>query len=92
MKRYKAGQKSQAICPNCVAMVPTTYAYRDRTFDGGQVHVPELLVQVCDQCDASVAIPAQSMPAIKRAKAAASYAPAPSADSPPRLTATASPR
>ena len=67
-KLYKAGQKSQAICPDCKAMMPTTYAHRDMTFDEGEALVEDLLVQVCDKCDTPVVIPAQSMPAIKRAR------------------------
>ena len=67
---YEAGQKTKAICENCKSAVPSTYDYRDMSFDKGTVRVKDLLVQVCDQCGTPVGIPAQSMPAIKHAKAA----------------------
>ena len=70
MQLYKAGDRSKAVCEGCAAIVPTTYAYRDMPFDGGQVIARGLLVQVCDQCDAPVLIPAQSLPAIRQAGAA----------------------
>lgn len=68
MKIYEAGEKSQAICEHCKSLVPTTFKYRDVPFDDGSGSVKDILVAVCDNCDAVVAIPAQSTPAIKRAR------------------------
>ena len=68
MKIYEAGEKSQAICEHCKSLVPTTFKYRDVPFDDGSGNVKDILVAVCDNCDAVVAIPAQSTPAIKRAR------------------------
>ncbi len=68
MKLYEAGEKSQAICEQCKALVPTTFKYRDVPFDDESGTVKDILVAVCDICNAVVAIPAQSTPAIKRAR------------------------
>lgn len=68
MKVYKAGEKSKAICEDCGALVSTTFAYRDVPFDDGQGTVKDVLASVCDQCDRVVALPAQSTPAVRRAR------------------------
>ncbi|MGY6570825.1 MAG: hypothetical protein ACXIVE_17680 [Salinarimonas sp.] len=68
MKLYEAGDKSKAICEHCKSLVPTTFMYRDVPFDDGSGVVKDILVAVCDICDKVVAIPAQSTPAIKRAR------------------------
>lgn len=71
MKLYEAGEKSKAICAHCETLVTTTFQYRDVPFDDGEGIVKDILVAVCDNCDAVVAIPAQSTPAIRRAREAA---------------------
>lgn len=63
---YKLGGKSRAICDDC-GLVETTFQYRDVPFRSGVGNVKNILVSVCDQCGAVVAIPAQSAPAIKAA-------------------------
>ncbi len=68
MKVYKAGEKSKAICEDCGALVSTTFAYRDVPFDDGKGEVKDVLASVCDQCDRVVALPAQSTPAVRRAR------------------------
>ena len=68
MKVYKAGEKSKAVCEGCKATVATTFTYRDVPFDDGTGIVKDILVSVCESCEAVVAIPAQSTPAIKRAR------------------------
>lgn len=68
MQLYEAGDKSKAICEHCKSLVPTTFMYRDVPFDDGSGIVKDILVAVCDICDAVVAIPAQSTPAIRRAR------------------------
>ncbi len=71
-KFYEPGDKSQAICPHCKGLVATTFAYRNVAFNDGSGFVPNVLVSVCDHCDANLAIPAQSTPAIRRARESAS--------------------
>lgn len=68
MQLYEAGDKSEAICEHCKSLVPTTFMYRDVPFDDGSGIVKDILVAVCDICGAVVAIPAQSTPAIRRAR------------------------
>lgn len=67
-KLYVPGDKSRAICPHCQKVVATTFAYRDVPFDDGSGTVRGILTAVCDACGAIVAIPAQSTPAIRRAR------------------------
>lgn len=68
MKLYSAGDKSKAICETCQDMVETTFLYRDVPFDDGTGTVKDILASVCDRCDQVVAVPAQSLPAIRRAR------------------------
>lgn len=68
MKVYKAGEKSKAVCEDCCALVSTTFAYRDVPFDDGKGEVKDVLASVCDQCERVVALPAQSTPAVRRAR------------------------
>jgi len=62
------GDKSKAICATCNAIVPTTLLRRDVPFSDNSGNVDNLLVSVCDICGTIVAIPAQSVPAIKKAR------------------------
>ncbi|MGN7715111.1 hypothetical protein [Agrobacterium radiobacter] len=68
MKLYQPGDTSKAICPHCGKLVGTTFAYKDVPFDDGAGMVKDILVAVCDECATVVAIPAQSTPAIRRAR------------------------
>ena len=70
-KMYSPGDKSRAICEHCAKVVGTTFAYRDMPFDDGSGIVKDILAAVCDLCDAVVAVPAQSVPAIRRVREAA---------------------
>ncbi len=64
---YTIGDKSKAICENCKAVVPTTFAVRDVPFSDWSAVAESILVAVCDHCDDVVAIPAQSTPSIREA-------------------------
>ena len=66
MKLYSAGDKSKAICESCQELVETTFLYRDVPFDDGSGEVKDILASVCDRCGEVVAIPAQSLPSIRR--------------------------
>ncbi len=67
MKILKVGDKSQAICNSCKAVVPTTYTLRDVPFDDGDGEVKNVLVSVCDTCDSICSLPHQSTPAVRKA-------------------------
>ena len=63
MKKYNAGDKSKAICPEC-GLVETTFEYRDIFLEQHRKTVPNILVGVCDKCHQTVSTPAQSTPMI----------------------------
>ena len=67
-KLYAAGDKSRAICEGCAKAVASTFVYRDVAFDDGSGVVRDILVAVCDACEAIAAVPAQSTPAIRQAR------------------------
>ena len=65
---YNLGDESRAICEGCAKVVATTFVYRDVAFDDGSGVVRYILVAVCDACEAIIAVPAQSPPAIRQAR------------------------
>lgn len=67
MKFYIQGDKSKAICPHC-GLVSTTFSYRDLTLKESNKVVKNILVGVCDNCDATVSTPAQSTAEINRVR------------------------
>jgi len=60
MKTVKAGDKSKAICHECECVVETTFMKRDVALSDSSAIVDNLLVAVCNNCDAVVALPHQS--------------------------------
>lgn len=68
MKFFSEGDKSKAICCGCAKLVSTRFAYRDVPFSDGSGVVKNILVGVCDHCDEVASVPAQSTPAISKAK------------------------
>ncbi|MFV3290223.1 hypothetical protein ACNFBR_15930 [Pseudomonas sp. NY11955] len=68
MKILFEGDSGKALCEHCQAVVPTLYARRDVPFSDGQGVAKDILVGVCTHCDAVVALPAQSTPAIREAR------------------------
>ena len=67
MKIYKVGNTSRAICSECKEVQATTFKLRDVPLEGSDWIVQSIMVGVCDMCDMTVVIPAQSTPAIKAA-------------------------
>jgi hypothetical protein len=68
MQFFSEGDKSKAICSNCKGVRTTIFAYRDVPFSDGDGIVKSILVGVCEQCDNVASIPAQSTPAISKAR------------------------
>ena len=68
MKLFLEGDKSKAICERCAAVVHTTFMRRDVPFSDASGVAKNILVGVCDVCGDVVSIPAQSTPAIARAR------------------------
>jgi len=64
---FREDDKSKAICPHCGKLVNTTFVRRDVPFSDGKGSARDILVARCDICDQTVAIPAQSTPAIREA-------------------------
>lgn len=68
LKLYAPGDKSRAICGDCGKMVATTFGYHDVPFSDGKGVAKNILAATCDVCGAVVAVPAQSTPAIAKAR------------------------
>ena len=68
MKIYQEGDKGKAFCADCSALVSTTFLRRDVPFSDGQGLAKHILVAACDACGQTVAVPAQSTPAISKAR------------------------
>lgn len=68
MKLYQDGDSSRAFCSHCAKVVKTVFARRDVPFSDGKGAAKNILVATCEQCDAVVAVPAQSTPAIAEAR------------------------
>lgn len=68
MKLYSPGDKSRAICEDCGKLVTTTFGYRDVPFSDGKGLARNILAAACDDCGVVVAVPAQSTPAIAKAR------------------------
>lgn len=64
MRIVKEGDKRTVLCHQC-GKSTATYLLRDVDFSDRSGTVKNILAAVCDQCDAVVAIPAQSTPRIK---------------------------
>jgi hypothetical protein len=68
MKLYHPGDKSLAVCEDCKALVTTTFGYHDVPFSDGKGTAKGILAASCDACGKVVSIPAQSTPAIAKAR------------------------
>lgn len=62
MELWNIGDRSEAICGHCKDIVPTTFVVRAVRLEDAKVTVPNVLVAVCNRCDETAAIPAQSGP------------------------------
>jgi hypothetical protein len=67
MKCYTEGETGVDICPVCKGRVDTTFVRRHVSFSDGNGQTPSVLVAVCNQCDHVLAVPPQSVPAIREA-------------------------
>ncbi|WEK29363.1 MAG: hypothetical protein P0Y58_20995 [Candidatus Pseudomonas phytovorans] len=68
MKILLEGDSGEALCEHCQAVVPTRYTRRDVPFSDGKGKAKDILVGVCTRCEAVVALPPQSTPAIHEAR------------------------
>lgn len=65
-EQFQEGDQSKAFCSDCAGLVATTFQRRDVPLSNGRGIVEQVLAAVCNQCNAVVATPAQSTPAIKK--------------------------
>lgn len=68
MRILKEGDKATGLCESCKTRVPMTYQYGSVYLEKSKVDVSNVLVGVCDVCDETVSIPAQSFPRLKEAR------------------------
>lgn len=68
MHLWKEGDRSEAICERCEARVVTRFEVRTLRLEQSAVDVPGVLVGVSTECGETTSVPAQSTPAIKRAR------------------------
>lgn len=68
MKIFQDGDNSQAFCSHCSDLVSTTFVRRDVPFSDGKGLAKSILVGACITCGQTVSIPAQSTPAISKAR------------------------
>jgi hypothetical protein len=65
MKIWRDGDESRAICPTCERRTEVVFRRRTVELEGPDVHVPDVLVAVCKECDGIAMIPHQSTPKIR---------------------------
>jgi hypothetical protein len=58
---WREGDRSAETCPRCRSLVQTHFERRTVQMRGTRLHVPAVLVAVCDDCDHTVRIPRQSL-------------------------------
>jgi len=62
MKIWKVGERSMGACERCGRLVTTRFERRTVKLEHSHIDVPDVLVGVCEHCDAIVSIPPQSAP------------------------------
>ena len=56
-----AGDRAANMCRRCMKVVPTRYEYRAVQMVRTRLVVPDVLVDVCSECDHMISIPRQSV-------------------------------
>ena len=65
--RFNAGDVVASYCPACGHNVRSRFEYRTVRFARTRLRVPNVLVDVCLDCDAVLAIPSESIPQLREA-------------------------
>jgi hypothetical protein len=68
MRLWREGDRSVGICERCEKRVTTRFERRTFPMRRPRVDVPDVLVSVCDDCGAIVAVPHQSTPKIAESR------------------------
>jgi glutaredoxin len=64
---WKPGDYASRTCPHCKKMVRTRFEHRSVQLSRSRLCVPDVLVDVCTECDHMVGIPPQSVPQLREA-------------------------
>jgi hypothetical protein len=64
---WNVGDYASNTCPRCRKMVRTRFELRTVRLARSRLCVPEVLVDVCTECDHMVSIPPQSVPQLREA-------------------------
>jgi hypothetical protein len=64
---WKAGDYAANTCHNCKKLVRTRFEYRTVQLARSRLRVPNVLVDICTECDHMVSIPPQSVPQLREA-------------------------
>lgn len=64
---WTPGDYASNRCPRCKKLVRTRFELRTVRLAHSQLCIPELLVDVCTECDHMVSIPPQSLPQLREA-------------------------
>ena len=65
MKIWYVGDKSKALCETCRKILSTTFDYYDVPLEKRDGVAKQIMAATCDDFGTVVAIPPQSMPAIR---------------------------
>lgn len=68
MRVLQEGDTGAAICARCEERVRIRYEYRPFRLEETDIEVGHVLLGVCEQCDETVSVPAQSTPKLKAAR------------------------
>jgi hypothetical protein len=64
---WSVGDFASNTCRRCRKMVRTRFEYRTVQLARSRLAVPDVLVDVCTECDHMVSIPPQSVPQLREA-------------------------
>jgi hypothetical protein len=65
--QWKVGDFATNNCPRCRTIVRSRFEYRTVQLSRTRLHVPDVLVDVCTQCDHMISIPPQSVEQLREA-------------------------
>jgi hypothetical protein len=66
---WKEGDRGANSCPRCRKLVRTRFELRTVELLRTRLRVPQVLVDVCDECDHMISFPRQSIPQLLAAGA-----------------------
>ena len=64
---WTAGEFATNNCPRCRKLVRSRFEYRTVQLSRSRLRVPDVLVDVCTECDHMISIPPQSVEQLREA-------------------------